>query len=400
MKKFTYQAKNAKGKKITGIVEASTDKQAVVALRQRGLIVISLKELGTTIFYKLRVLISRVTFNDVVNFTRQFSTMITAGLSLTESLAILKDQANPAMGKVIAGVLQDVQGGSTLTKAMGRYPNVFSQTYLALIKSGEAAGVLDEVLKKMASNLEKQRDFRSKVKGAMIYPMIILVGMIIVGIVMMVFVIPKMLEMYKEFDADLPMSTEILIGFMEFMSHFWLIILALIAGIIYGIRLWYQTPKGREQVDRFILRLPVVGVLQQKIILTNITRTLGMLVGAGVSIIEALEIVSTTANNVIYEQALHKSAQTVEKGLPLASSIGRYDFFPPLLSQMVAVGEETGKLDEVLGRIAKHFEAESEVAVKALTTAIEPIMMIILGIGVGFLVIAIILPIYNLTAQF
>jgi len=400
LKKYLYQARNSQGKKIKGIVEAPGEKEAAAALRQRGLIIVSLHELGTDIFHKLRVLISRATFDDVVNFTRQFSTMVTAGLTLTESLAILKDQSNPAMAKVIADVLQEVQGGSTLYKALGKHPKVFSKVYLALINSGEAAGVLDEVLRKMADNLEKQRDFRTKVKGAMIYPAIVLIGMVMVAIIMMIFVIPKMLQMYKEFGADLPAATQALIDITEFFRRFWWLLLGILIMGIYGLKLWRQTPLGEEKYDRFKLKIPIWGVLQQKIILSDVTRTLGMLVGAGVSIIEALQIVADTANNVIYENALLKAAGAVEKGLPLAATISRYDFFPPILSQMISVGEETGKLDEVLERVARHFESESEVAVKALTTAIEPLMMIVLGIGVGFLVIAIILPIYNLTAKF
>jgi type IV pilus assembly protein PilC len=252
----------------------------------------------------------------------------------------------------------------------------------------------------MADNLEKERDFRSKVKGAMIYPAIVVTGMIIVAIIMMTFVIPKMLTMYEEFDAELPAVTQLLINITHLFQNYWVIMLGLLGGGIYGLRLWHKTEKGRQQLDRLVLRTPIFGDLQKKVILTNVTRTLGMLVGAGVSIIEGLNIVSETANNVIFEDALKQSAKAVEKGLPLAGTINKYDFFPPIVPQMIGVGEETGKLDEVLGRLAKHFEAESDVAVKTLTTAIEPLMMILLGVGVGFMVIAIILPIYNLTAQF
>lgn len=400
MKKFLYQARNQEGKKIKGMVEAVGAKEAVLALRQRKLIVVELSEIGVNLIYRLRVLISRVSFVDVVKFTRQFATMINAGLPITQSLSILQDQASPAMSKVVAEVLQDVQAGTSLTKALEKHPRVFSPVYLALIRSGEAAGVMDDVLKKLADNLEKQQEFRSKVKGSMIYPAIILVGMVVVVIIMMVFVIPKMLDMYKEFGAELPASTQLLISLVETFQKYWYFMLAAIAGIVYGLRMWYKTDAGREKIDRFLLRIPIVGILQQKVILSDVTRTLGMLVGAGVSIIESLEIVSMTANNVIYEKALRKTAKSVEKGLPLGATIGRHRFFPPIVAQMIAVGEETGKLDEVLLRVSRYFENESEEALKALTTAIEPLMMIMLGVGVGFLVIAIILPIYNLTASF
>lgn len=400
MKKYTYEARDQEGKKVKGLVEASGERQAVAALRQRKLIVVDLKETRANLWYKFQLLISRITFGDVVNFTRQLSTMTTAGLPITQSLSILQEQTSPGMSKVVTEILNDVQGGSSLTKALERHPRVFSPVYLALIRSGEAAGVLDDVLKKLAENIEKQQQFRTKVKGALIYPAIIVTGMAIVTIIMMVFVIPKMLDMYKEFGAELPTPTRILISVVEFFQAVWYIFLAILGGAVYSVRLWYKTAKGREKIDRFFLSMPLFGALQQKIILSDITRTLGMLVGAGVSIIESLEIVSGTANNVIYEQSLKKTAKSVEKGLPLGATIGRYDFFPPLLSQMIAVGEETGKLDEVLGRVAQHFEYESEEALKVLTAAIEPLMMVVLGVGVGFLVIAVILPIYNLTAQF
>lgn len=400
MKRYFYQARTEKAEKVKGIVESVDKKQAVSVLRQRGLIVVSLKAMNASFFYRLRVLLSRVTFNEVVSFTRQFSTMMTSGLSLTESLVILRDQANPALSRVLNNILEDIQGGSSLYKAMSAHPRVFSKIYLALIKSGETAGVLDEVLQKLSDNLEKQRDFRSKVKGAMIYPIIITISMIGVGILMMIFVIPKMLDMYKEFTAQLPGATQLLINIMEFMSSYWLFVLAVGTAFGYGLVVWRKTPIGRKKLDKLILKTPIIGNLQQQVILTNVTRTLGMLVGAGVSIIDSLNIVAETANNFIYEDVLKKTAKGVEKGLPLAATLGRYEYFPPLVAQMIAVGEETGKLDDVLIRMSKQFEAESEMALKALTTVIEPLMMIVLGIGVGFLVIAIILPIYNLTAQF
>lgn len=400
MNKYTYQGKTQEGKKVKGLVEAPDEKAAVAALRQRGLIVTELNAVTAGLWYHLRVLIARVGFGDVVTFTRQFATMITAGLTMTESLSILQEQTNPAMGKIIAELLQDVQAGTSLYKAMEKHPKVFPPVYLALIKAGEAAGVLDEVLLKMSDNLEKERDFRSKVKGAMIYPAIVVTGMVIVTVIMMAFVIPKMLVMYEEFDAELPPITQLLINITHLFQNYWVIMLGLLGGGIYGLRLWRKTERGRVQLDRLALRLPIFGDLQRKVILTNTTRTLGMLVGAGVAIIESLNIVAETANNVIFEDALQQASKAVEKGLPLAGTISKYEFFPPIVSQMIGVGEETGKLDEVLGRLARHFEAESEVAVKALTTAIEPLMMIVLGVGVGFMVIAIILPIYNLTAQF
>lgn len=400
MERFYYRVRTQQGKGAKGVVEARDKNAAAKILQDQNLIVISLRKVGEDPWHKLMFVFARVSSKDVANFTRQLATMVKSGLSLTGSLAILQNQSNPAMGRVIAEILKDVQGGISLYKAMIRCKKVFSPVYLALIKAGEAAGVLDKVLERMAANLEKQETFKAKVKGAMIYPVIVVVGMIVVAIIMMVFVIPKLMTMYEEFDAELPGVTKVLMAVSLFVGRFWIFGLMGLFGLIYSFYTWRKTPTGREQIDRFILKIPVMGVLQQKIILTEITRTLSMLTHAGVSIIESLNIVAEAANNVLFEKAFKKAARDVEKGLPLGSSISGYEFIPSVVTQMVLVGEQTGKIDEVLERVSIYFESETEIAVKALTTAIEPFMMIVLGVGVGFLVIAIIMPIYNLTAQF
>lgn len=400
MERFHYQARTQQGKRVKGIVEARDKKAAAKTLQEQGLIVVSLRKAGEGSFYRIMASFARVSSKDLTTFTRQLSTMINAGLSLTGALEILRDQSNPAMAKIIEEILKDVQGGSSLHHTMSKHEKIFSSIYLSLIKAGEAAGVLDKVLERMAVNLEKQEAFKAKVKGAMIYPIIVVAGMAVVTIIMMVFVIPKMLAMYKEFNADLPAATNFLIAISSFFARFWIFGLVFTFIVLYLVYLWRKTSTGREQFDKILLKLPILGVLQQKVILTEITRTLSMLTHAGVSIIESLNIVAGAAGNVIFEKIFRKAAKDVEKGLPLASSISGYEFIPLVVSQMVSVGEETGKIDEVLERVSIYFEGETEVAIKTLTTAIEPLMMILLGIGVGFLVIAIVLPIYSLTAQF
>jgi len=400
VEKFHYSARSQKGKRVKGVVEARDKKIAAKMLQEQGFVVISLRKIGEDSLHKALAFLSRVSSKDITNFTRQLSTMITAGLSLTGALAILQEQSNPAMGKIISEILKDIQGGSSLHKTMSKHKKVFSPVFLALIKAGEKAGVLDKVLNRLAINLEKQEEFKGKVKGAMIYPVIVVIGMIIVAVIMMVFVIPKLMTMYEEFGAELPAATKILMGVSSFFARFWILGLLGVFGLGYGLYFWRKTPVGREQTDRFLLKIPILGVLRQKVILTEITRTLSMLTHAGVSIIESLIIVADAANNVLFENAFRKAARDVEKGLPLAPSLSGHDFIPAVVTQMISVGEETGKIDEVLERVSIYFEGETEIAIKALTTAIEPLMMIMLGIGVGFLVIAIILPIYNLTAQF
>jgi type II secretory pathway component PulF len=259
---------------------------------------------------------------------------------------------------------------------------------------------MEKVLKRLADNLEKQAEFRGKTKSALIYPAIISIAMVVVALVMMIFVVPKLTSLYDEFGAQLPIATKILIGLSNFLINSWYLFGLLIVVGGYSLVQWKKTPSGRRFFDRYTLKIPIMGKLQSKIILTEITRTLGLLVESGISIIESLDIVSGTADNILFSEAIKKASKQVEKGVPLAAAIGVDENFPPIVSQMIAVGEETGKVDEVLMNVSGYFESEAEEAVKGLTTAIEPLMMIVLGVGVAFLVIAIVLPIYNLTSQF
>lgn len=400
MKKFHYKARTQQGKLLKGIVEAVDKKAAVRALQGQKLVVVGLGKAGESVAQKLAAFFAHPSSKELTRLTRQLATMINAGLSLIDGLKILEEQSSPAMSKVLAEVLKDVQGGSSLYQAMSRHKKVFSQTYLVLVKTGEMAGVLDEVLKRMAGNLEKQEVFKAKVKGAMIYPVIVIGGMILVAAIMMIFVIPKLMEMYEEFGAQLPGPTRALMAISSFTVRFWIFGFIGLVGLGYAAFMWKKTPTGREQFDKFFLKIPIIGVLLQKVILAEITRTLSLLTHAGVSIIDSLNIVAEGANNALFEKAFKKAAKDVEKGLPLGESIAGYEFIPPVVTHMVSVGEQTGRIDEILGRVSLYFQQEAELAIKALTTAIEPLMIVILGIGVGFLVIAIIIPIYNLTAQF
>ncbi|MFH1970894.1 MAG: type II secretion system F family protein [Patescibacteria group bacterium] len=401
MKIFNYKAKNKNNELVVGEVEATDDRHAARLVRDRGLIVLTIKPARDSIFGLFKKLRERITSRDVSSFTRQLSTMINAGLPITESLHILRNQSKGAMQKVVATILADIEGGESLSKALSKHQKVFSPTYVALIKSGELGGVMDDVLARLADNMEKTQEFKGKVKGALIYPVIIVVGMFVVSLVMMIFVMPRLTTLYDEFNAELPLPTKILIGFSGFLIKFWPVVLVLLAGGFYGLLLYRKTPKGRRKIDELIFKIPIFGDLQRQIILTDITRTLSMMSGAGVSILEALNITSEVVSNVIISSALKDAATQVEKGFPVAFSFARHpEAFPFILNQMVAVGEETGKMEEVLKKISRVFEVESDEKVKGLTSAIEPLIMVILGLGVGFLVIAVILPIYNLTNSF
>lgn len=401
MKRFIYKAKDKEGKIITGEVEAQDASSASKLVKGKGLIVISIKPKSAGLLSFFTSTRNRISTREVANFTRQFATMINAGLPVTESLNILRMQSDQKMELVIAKILSDVENGENLSTSFSRFPDVFSPTYVALIKAGETGGVLDKVLNRVADNLEKSEEFRGKVIGALIYPAIIVVGMIIVAFIMMIFVIPKLLTLYSEFNATLPLPTQIVIGISNFAINFWwLILILLIIGFL-ALSSYSKTKVGRYQLDEFLFKIPIFGDLQRKVMLTELARTLALMVGAGVPIIEGMEVTAGAMGNVIIKDALIDARNQVEKGFPIAYSFAKHpEAFPYIFSQMAAVGEESGKIDEVLTKLAQVFEAESDQKVKTLTAAIEPIVMVVLGVGVGFLVISVILPIYNLTSKF
>lgn len=401
MKKFKYKAKNQEGKQVTGTVEARDEGQAISLLQERGLVPFSLTEVRGGIFPFLSSrLLQRITLSDLTNFTQQLSQMISAGLTVNEALRILIKQSSPALARILEEILRSVEGGSSLADALGKHPKVFSRVYISLIRAGETAGVLDEVLARLGTNLEKQREFVGKVKGAMIYPAIIVIGMFFVGTIMMIFVIPKLFSLYEEFEAELPAATKALVSISSFLGTFWWLLLLGALGLVFFARNYKKTESGRMQIDTLILQLPIIGNIKTQIVLTEMTRTLGLLVGAGISIVEALNITAEAAGNAVFEKHLKEAAGQVVKGLPLAGSLEVYEEFPPVVPHMISVGEETGKVDEVLSKLSRYFEVQSEEMVKGLTTVIEPLIMVLLGIGVGFLIISVILPIYNLTTQF
>jgi len=399
--RFNYKAKNKEGKTVKGLVEARGQKEAVAILRSRNLIVFSLKKVQGGILAKFSVrFLQRVMFSDLAAFTRQLSTMITAGLALPDSLVLLRDQAKPAFARIIDDVLKTVEGGGALSLALGNHKDVFGQVYISSVKAGETGGVLDEVLKRLADNLEKQQEFQAKVKGALIYPVIIVVGMVGVGAVMMIFVVPKLLSLYAEFGTTLPAPTRALMAVSAFMSKFWWLVLLIMLCLGWGFRLVQKTHEGKRKIDEIKFKIPIFGVLAKQVALTEMTRTLALLVKTGIPIVDALQVIAQGMGNLVFSEGLIEASRKVEKGFPIATSLAEDPAFPPILTQMLAVGEETGQLDEVLLKMSNYFESESEMAVKALTTAIEPIIMVVLGVGVGFLIISIIMPMYNLTNQF
>jgi len=400
MIRFNYKAFNKKQEKVVGEVEAKDITQAAAILRGKEFLVLSLTESKPDLLTETLMKFQKPSLEDISNFTRQLSTMITAGLPLVEALNILKDQSKPAMSQVIGRVASNVEGGMSLSEAMKKNEGVFTEVYVALIQAGEAAGVLDKILKKMADVLEKQRQFASKTKGALIYPAIIIVMMAVVTALMMIFVVPQMTVMYKDFGAELPLPTRVLIGLSNFMVSFWPLLLVF-GFLVFGlVSRWAKIEIGGLIIEKYMFKLPIIGPLKRTMILTEFARTLGLLAAAGISILDALRIVAEAMGSRIYRDGVLQAADRVEKGVSLAEAMSGVAEFPAILGQMIAVGEQTGKVDETLLKLSTYYEEESETKVKALTTAIEPLIMIVMGIGVGFLVFAVITPIYDLTSKF
>jgi len=397
---FTYKAKNEHGETVKGKVEAKDVHQASIVLRSRQLVVISIMRQGESLLSTINKQLQGVSQDDIVNFTRQLSTMVTAGLSLTEALHILHQQGKPALIALIEDIMRQVEGGATFAKALESHPKQFPRIYVQLVKAGETAGVLDEMLARLADNLEKSKEFKGKTQGALIYPGIVISALFVVAMIMMVFVIPQLTEMYDDFGAELPFVTQLLIDASDLFVGYWWVLLAfvLIAGAVF--RTWVKTKPGQRAMSAFVLKIPLYGKLKQKIIMTEFARTLSLLLTAGISLLQALEVASDAISSLLYREELDVVRKKIEKGVPLGLSMNNTDLFPQILIQMISVGEETGKLDEVLMKLAVYFQSESEQAVKNLTTAMEPMIMIVLGLGVGVMVIAIIMPIYDLTSQF
>lgn len=402
MTKFFYKAKDWSGKTIKGVLDSEDKKSALESIKGGGLVPLAIVAESTSIFNDIyKKIFSRINLKQISNFTRQLSTMMNAGLALTDALALLKNQTDrrSLMFEILDYTLATVQGGHSLADGLGKYKKNFGEAYIASIDAGEEGGVLEEVLTKLADNLEKQNEFTSKVKGAMIYPVIVIIGMVIVVIIMMVFVIPKLMGLYADFGAKLPASTQALMAMSGFMVKFWFLIPTIVVGVFMLFKIGNQNANFRLKKDIFKLKFPIIGVLTQKTILATTIRTMSMLLSAGIPLVEALKIVSSVAANELFRGAYLKISERVQKGFSIANSFEETGVFPVIVNQMVATGEATGKLDSVLLKVADYFSAEAEQAVKSLTSAIEPLIMILLGCGVAFLVVAVLMPIYNLTSS-
>lgn len=400
---YQYVVRDKGGKTRRGVVEAAAEKAALSLLRDQGYIVISLTpklagEFSLDVWWRN---FRGVPEDEKVASTRQLATMVTAGLPLVQSLEILRDQSkNLAYKEILAEAVRDVQAGTPLSQSFGKHPKVFPPVFVSLIQAGEASGQLDKILERLADTMEKQRDFRAKTKGALLYPAIVTMAMVGVFILMIVFVIPKLSSMYESIGADLPLPTKVMLAIADLFTRRWWLLVLLIVGAIFGYRKFARTPYGEHKLAQLSLRLPIFGNLIAKTQLTEITRTLGMLIGAGIPIVQALEISAGATDSILYREVMADAGHSVEKGTPLSEPFRNQAIIPPIIPQMIAVGEQTGKVDEVLTKVSRFFETESEQLTKNLSTALEPLIMIVLGAMVGLLIFSIITPIYQLTSQF
>ncbi len=384
-------------KRVKKRFEAETEKELIKILHEYNFIPIKIKPL-----VKVRIkILDSINFNDIVNFTRQLAMMLNAGLSLVDSFNILKRQAyKQSLIKLYEDIDKEIKSGRSLSYALKKYKDYFSSVYIALIKAGEASGKLSEILLRLADTLEASQEFRGRLKSALIYPVIVVVVMLGVMFFMITFVVPKLLEIYKNFELDLPITTQILMQISNFSQKYWYLIILYAGIIVFLAKKYLQTERGKRNFDQMLLNLPVMGNVVAKGVLVESTRTLAILTKSGVSILESLDIIIETTENLIFKDAFKKVYNQVKKGVSLGTAMQNEEIFPPMLVQMVKVGENTGHLDKTLERVSSFFEMESKIAIKAMTSLIEPAILLFLAAGVGFLVMSVITPIYNLTSAF
>jgi len=394
MPMYEYTARNSTGQIQKGQLEAQSTDEVNAHLRKNRMMLVSVRQAPKAISFGGG---QRIKTRDIVIFTRQFATMINAGLPLVQSLTILAQQTeNKSLKDVTRAVVYDVESGNTLADAFAKHPKAFTDLYVNMVAAGEAGGILDTILLRLATFLEKNDALVRKVKGAMVYPGVIMAVAGVAIAVLLVFVIPTFSEMFASAGMELPLPTRVVIAMSDFLIGFWWACIAAAAVVIFAIRRYYATPPGRKQIDSLMLRAPVMGDLIRKSAVSRFTRTLGTLISSGVSILEGLEITAKTSGNRVVHDAVMESRQSIAGGDTIAAPLERSSVFPPMVISMIAVGEQTGGLDEMLSKIADFYDEEVDVAVSALLSLMEPIMIVFLGVIVGGMVIAMYLPIFDM----
>jgi type IV pilus assembly protein PilC len=395
---FAYRAISAEGIVADGEISAPSLAEAREQLRLRGLLAERLEQVeeamaggGSTAFKKIKPKSLQV-------FSRQFATMIEAGVSVVAALVILEEQTSDRyLAEVVHELRADVESGLLLSEAMGRHPKVFSRLYVSMVEAGEAAGILDEVLDRVAFQIERETKIRSRIKGAMMYPTMVLSFATLVLIGMLMFLVPIFTKIFLDLGGELPSLTRAVVSMSDFLKGYWFAVFPALGAGVFGFRRWKRAPAGKARWDAFALRVPMkIGDVVLKVAMARFSRTLSTLIAAGVDIIKALEITGQVAGNAVVENALATVRERVHEGVPIAQPLAEDPVFPPMVAQMVKVGEETGELDKMLGKIADFYEEEVDASISALTSIIEPIMMIGVGMMVGVIIVSMYLPMFKM----
>lgn len=398
---FRYKARNKKGQIKNGLEIGLNEAEIIARFRRHELEIFSLSPADNDLGSKIRLFVERAGVRDLVIFSRQFSVMISANVPVVETLSILIEQTeNFALKNMIAEIASEVDAGSLLSDAFARRPKVFSEFFVNIIKSGETSGKLDEVLNYLADEMEKSYDMISKVKGAMIYPIFILCGLLGVGVVLMIYVIPNLTSVLVESGAELPFATKVIVGISGFLVNYLLFVVLAVAGLVFLARFYLKTYQGRRQLDYFKLHVPIFGKLFKYIYLMRFTRSLSTLIKGGVTITKSLEIVARVVHNIIYQEIILATLESINDGNPIATVMENESTIPKMVPQMISVGERTGKLDVVLDKVTEFYGREADKMLANLSTLMEPIIMVIMGVGVGIMVAAVIMPMYNMASQF
>lgn len=395
---FYYRGTTPDGKSVEGEMSAETQAEVIASLRKRNIIPVAIELKRKKPLISLEALtLGKVSAAELAMFTKQFGTMLDAGLPLLEALNTqYKQTKNRLLKNAIREIAKDVEGGYTLAEAMKKHKKVFSDLYVNMVEAGEKGGALGEILARLAEYLEKMADIQRKIKGAMIYPIIVICVMIVALAALLIFVIPTFAGLYEGFGAQLPALTRIIIAISNFVKGNILLLLGVTIGVVALIYGWYRTTSGKEVLDRVILKVPILGGLVHKTSLARFARTLSTLLNSGVDLMEAMEITARTTGNRVVQHGIVRARNSIREGSTISRPLEQTRIFPPLVVQMVAIGEQSGNLDEMLSKVADFYDKEVDAAVEALTTALEPIIMVLLGGIVGTMVIAMYLPIFKL----
>jgi type IV pilus assembly protein PilC len=398
MATFVYKVRDRAGKIFTGNMEGENRTAVVSRLRDMDYFITSINEKRRSFLVAQEIsLFKGIKFRDLTIFYRQFSTMVNAGLTLVSSLDILTEQVeNKSLANIIKTVKSDVEAGSTLADAFAKHPRIFSEMNLSMIRAGEIGGVLDEILNKIADLMDKEYVLRQKIKSAMAYPTFILGAAVIAAIFMLTFILPQFVGVFAQFGGDLPALTKVLVMFTKFFNQFWYLFFIFFVALFFAFLAYIRTPNGKLNFDRFKLSVPIFGELNRKTSVARFTRILGTLIKSGVPILEALKVSSDAIGNLVISIAVNNAKTKIKEGQSISGPLAASGVFPPMVTQMIMVGEESGELEEMLVNVASFYDQEVDRSVERLTAVIEPVMMVVIGLTVGVLVIAMYLPIFNM----